>query len=78
MSLPDDPTPALLFRLNQNINAAAAAVEEIGIWIGQRGSTEVSERIAAHLQVLTDNSDFIAEQLVELVSRHRPEGDPPD
>jgi hypothetical protein len=63
-----DPTAALLFRLNLNINALGSAIEEIGIWIEQRGSTEVSDRIAQHLQVLGENSDFIAEQLVKLVS----------
>jgi hypothetical protein len=63
-----DPTAALLFRLNLNINALGSAIEEIGIWIEQRGSTEVSDRVAQHLQVLDENADFIAEQLVRLVS----------
>jgi hypothetical protein len=63
-----DPTAALLFRLNLNINALGSAIEEIGIWIEQRGSTETSDRIAEHLQVLDENADFIAEQLVHLVS----------
>ena len=80
MSLPDDPTPALLHRLNLNINALGSAIEEIGIWIEQRGSTDVSERITAHLQTLHDNSDFITDAMVDLVARWKPENeiDPAD
>ncbi|MND80527.1 hypothetical protein D3C76_955880 [compost metagenome] len=75
--LPDDPTPALLSRLNQNINALASAIEEIGIWIDQRGSTETYHRVSEHLEVLSDNSDAIAELLVDLIARWKPE-DPKD
>jgi hypothetical protein len=64
-----DHTAALLFRLNGNINALGSAIEEIGSWIEHHGSIEASDRIARHLQVLADNSEFIAEKLVELVSR---------
>lgn len=73
--LPDDPTPALLSRLNQNINALGSAIEEIGIWIDQRGSTEISHRVNEHLEVLSDNSDAIAELLVDLIARWTPEGE---
>jgi hypothetical protein len=65
----DDLTPALLHRLNQNIMAIGCAIEEIGIWIDQRGSTEVSKRIEDHLVVLSENADFIAETIVELIAR---------
>jgi len=71
--MPDDLTPALLHRLNQNIMAIGCAVEEIGIWIDQRGSTEVSQRIEDHLAVLSENADFIAETIVELIARCEPE-----
>ena len=73
MPLPDDPTPALLHRLNENIMALGCAVEEIGIWIDQRGSTEVSNQINEHLKVLENNSDAIAELLVDLIARWKPE-----
>jgi hypothetical protein len=73
MPLPDDPTPALLSRLNQNIMALGCAIEEIGIWIDQRGSTEVSDRINEHLEVLKESSDAIAELLVDLIARWKPE-----
>lgn len=72
MSLPDDPTPALLHRLNLNINALGSAIEEIGIWIDQRGSTDVSERITSHLQTLHDNSDSITDAIAGLVARWKP------
>ena len=80
MPIPDDPTPALLTRLNQNIMALGCAIEEIGIWIDQRGSTEVTSRIKEHLGVLENNSDAIAELLVDLIGRWKPEeeDDPED
>jgi len=65
----DSPIPALLYRLNQNINAVGAAVEELAIWVEQRGSTETSSAVKAHLDVLIQNSDFIAEAMVELIER---------
>ena len=71
--MPDELTPALLHRLNQNIMALGCAVEEIGIWIDQRGSTEVSDRIEDHLAVITGNADFIAEAIAELIARCEPE-----
>ena len=71
--MPDDPTPALLYRLNQNIMALGRAVEEISIWIDQRGSSQVSNRIEEHLAVITGNANFIAETLAELIARCKPE-----
>lgn len=72
-NLPDDPIAALLYRLNQNINALGAAVEEVGIWLDQRGATEAYERISEHLEVLVDNSESIAELLANLIARQKPE-----
>ncbi|MDF5892401.1 hypothetical protein P4A93_12260 [Pseudomonas syringae pv. syringae] len=69
MPLPDDPTAALLLRLNQNINALGAAIEEIGAWIDQRGSTEVYARIEQQIDVLHDNADFIADAMADLIVR---------
>lgn len=71
--MPNDPTPALLYRINQNVMALGSAIEEIGIWIDQRGSTDASYRINAHLQVLEGNSDAIAELMADLVARWKPE-----
>ncbi|WP_336334654.1 hypothetical protein [Pseudomonas putida] len=74
--LPGDPTAALLYRLNQNINALGAAVEEVGIWLDQRGAAEAYNRINEHLAVLLSNSDTIAELLADLIARQKPEGPP--
>ena len=71
--MPNDPTPALLYRLNQNIMALGSAVEEISIWIDQRGSTDTYERVSEHLEVLADNADTIAELMADLIARWKPE-----
>ncbi|MFU7027208.1 hypothetical protein ACM751_16360 [Pseudomonas aeruginosa] len=62
------PLPALLYRLNLNINAIGSAVEELAIWVEQRGSTETSDAVKLHLETLIENADFIAEALVELTA----------
>ena len=71
--MPDDPTPALLHRLNQNIMALGCAIEDISIWIDQRGSTNTYDRVNEHLEVLADNSDAIAELMADLIARWKPE-----
>lgn len=71
--MPDDPTPALLHRLNQNIMALGCAIEEISIWVDQRGSTDTYVRVSEHLEVLADNSDAIAELMADLTARWKPE-----
>jgi hypothetical protein len=78
--MPEDPTPALLYRLNQNIIALGSAIEEISIWIDQRGSTNTHDRVSKHLEVLADNSDAIAELMADLIARSKPaeEEDPED
>lgn len=72
-ALPGGPLPALLSRLNQNINALRSAIE--GIWIDHRGSAETSHRVSEHLDTLSDNSDAIAELLVDLLARWVPENE---
>lgn len=64
-----DPLLALLYRLNQNQNALGAAIEELAIWIEQRGSVDAAERAKQHLQALVENSDAVSEALAELVAR---------
>lgn len=71
--MPDDPTPALLYRLNQNIMALGCAIEEISTWIDQRGSTDTYERVSEHLEVLADNADTITELMADLIARWKPE-----
>jgi hypothetical protein len=72
-AMSDDPAPALLYRLNQNIMALGCAIEEIGVWIDQRGSADVSDRIDDHLAVIAANSDFIAKAMAELIARWKSE-----
>ncbi|MFD3300275.1 hypothetical protein [Aquipseudomonas alcaligenes] len=68
-----DPLPALLYRLNLNQNALGAAIEELAIWVEQRGSVETAERVRLHLETLIEHGDFIAEALAELIANSPPE-----
>lgn len=71
--MPDDPTPALFDRVNQNITALGGAINEIGIWIAKSGATDVSDRIADQLKVLEGNTDAIARLMADLIARWTPE-----
>ena len=73
MSLPDDPTPILLARFNQNINAIALAVGEIRMWIERQGDQETSHSIRSYLAVLESNSETIVAGMAELIQRWKPE-----
>ncbi|MNL87569.1 hypothetical protein D3C87_2167860 [compost metagenome] len=53
--------------------ALGSALEEIGIWIGQRGSTNTSDRVSKHLQVLESNTDAIAGLMADLIARCKPD-----
>lgn len=43
-----DLIPSLIYKLNENQLAIAAAVEELSIWVEQRGSTDVAVNCAPH------------------------------
>ena len=73
MSLPDDPTPILLARFNQNINAIALAVGEVRMWIERQGDQATSDSILSYLAVLENNSDTIVAGMAELIQRWKPE-----
>lgn len=73
MSLPDDPTPILLARFNQNINAIALAVGEVRMWIERQGDQATSDSILSYLAVLESNSDTIVAGMAELIQRWKPE-----
>lgn len=77
MSVPDDPTPALLASLDQNINALRAAFDEVRLWLNDRGEVDAADNIAAHLQIIEDNSVGITAGMADLVARWKPE-DPVD
>lgn len=65
----DSPLPTLIFRLNQNINAIAVAVDELAMWVDQQGSTKTSDVILKQLDVLDANADIIAEMLAALIAK---------
>lgn len=67
-----DPLPALLYRLSLNQNALGAAIEELAVWVEQRGSVDTAQRVRLHLDALIENSDFIAEALAELIAQQVP------
>ncbi|MNN30969.1 hypothetical protein D3C76_1270720 [compost metagenome] len=52
-----DLLPALLYRLNLNINAIGAAVEELAIWVEQRGSTETADAVKLHMATEAASKD---------------------
>lgn len=67
--MPDcDLLPALLYRLHANQLAIGAAVEELAIWIDQRGSTEVADRAREHLATLEQNAEFISSTIMDLLA----------
>lgn len=57
---------SLLTRLNENQLALGAAVEELSNWVGERGSTDVSENVKGALATLDDNLGFITMALISL------------
>lgn len=62
----NDPLPSLLYRLNQNTLALTSAIQEINRWIEAQGTEGIAEAVTAHLKVVTDNSNVIADSLAEL------------
>jgi hypothetical protein len=71
--MPHDLAPTLLNRINQNITALGRAIEEVAVWIDQRGSADVSDRIDDHLEVIAVNAEFIAKAIVELMAGSKPQ-----
>lgn len=74
----EDPSilVSLLTRLNENQLALGAAVEELSKWVGERGSTDVSENVNGALATLDKNMGFITMALISLsaeAKRHKRE-----
>ncbi|MEA1031062.1 hypothetical protein T3A99_21070 [Pseudomonas sp. N-137] len=57
---------SLLTRINENQIALGAAVEELSKWVGERGSTDVSESVMGALATLDNNAGFINMALISL------------
>lgn len=58
----------LISRLDRNQMALQAALEEVALWIRQRGSEAVADNITGALEALTENADFIAQGIVKLTA----------
>ena len=66
-----DALPALLYKLNMNQLAIGAAVEELAIWVQQRGSIDTAQAVISHLNLLNTSSDDIADLIATLMASAR-------
>lgn len=57
---------SLLTCMNQNQLALGAAVEELAVWVEQRGSADVASNVRGALDTLDKNLDFINLALLSL------------
>lgn len=62
---------SLLTRINENQLALGAAVEELAVWVEQRGSTDVANNVRGALETLDQNAGFINLALISLKSEGR-------
>ncbi|WP_213879224.1 hypothetical protein [Pseudomonas sp. dw_358] len=56
----------LLNRLNENQLALGAAVEELTVWVEQRGAEEVAGNVRSALETLDENFAAIKRGVMEL------------
>lgn len=63
-----DALPALLYKLHMNQLAIGAAVEELAIWVEQRGSTETAQTVKSHLNQINASSDDIADLIATITA----------
>lgn len=56
----------MIARLDTNQMALQAAIEEVALWIRQRGSQDVASNVSGALETLTQNADFVAEGIAQL------------
>lgn len=65
----NDLIPSLIFKLNENQLAIAAAVEELSNWIEQlHGPAEGADKIRTSLAKLDDNLEFITRGVARLMN----------
>ncbi|NBA96599.1 hypothetical protein [Pseudomonas sp. R5(2019)] len=60
--------PSLLFKLNENQLAIAAAVEELSLWVEQRGSVDVAQNVREALTKIDGNLEHITRGIAELMN----------
>lgn len=65
-----DVLPSLLYKISQNQIAICAAIEELSLWVEQRGSTQVSDKVRHSLELLHQNAEFISEGIADLKVSH--------
>lgn len=56
----------LIARLDRNQVALQAGLEEVSLWIRQRGSEDIANNINGALEALNQNAGFIAQSIAEL------------
>ncbi|WP_217476593.1 hypothetical protein [Stutzerimonas stutzeri] len=61
--------PTLLYQLHMNQLAIGAAVEELAIWVEQRGSVDTAQAAKSHLDLLNTSSDGIADLIATLMAK---------
>lgn len=66
-----DLIPSLLFRLNENQLAIAAAVEELSNWVEAHGAQDVAGNVRGALATLDANLEFITQGIAELTVRRK-------
>lgn len=54
-----------------NQTALRAALEEVSLWVSQRGSTQVHDSVLAALRILDTNAEGINQNLASLRSEPR-------
>ncbi|MCU1722950.1 hypothetical protein NTD82_16780 [Pseudomonas sp. 5P_5.1_Bac1] len=57
--------------LLMNQTALRAALEEVSLWVSQRGSTQVHDSVLAALRILDTNAEGINQNLASLRSEPR-------
>lgn len=56
----------MISKLDTNRMALQAALEEVSLWIRQRGSEDIAGNISGALNTLNQNAEFIAQGIAEL------------
>ncbi|WP_225935804.1 hypothetical protein [Pseudomonas fakonensis] len=58
--------------LMMNQTAIRAALEELSLWVSQRGSTHIHDNVLGALQTLDTNAQSIGQGIALLRSEHSP------
>ncbi|GHS83138.1 hypothetical protein PAGU2196_39720 [Pseudomonas sp. PAGU 2196] len=58
----------VLERLSHNQDALRASVEELAMWVGERGSDAVVGNVNGALATMDDNIDAVRQGIAELVA----------